>query len=70
MQGLVTFLKALAVMLLAAFGASIAHWNATQKDGSFGVGLGVFVLVGALILYRRWFCGPHGRSGGNATSVG
>src|SRR5262245_19736917 len=41
----------LAIALLAAIGAMLVHYNFLQAD-SFGIGMGVFALVGAFMLYR------------------
>ena len=54
MHWVVTFLAALAIMFLAGVGAMIAHHNFLQAD-SFGIGMGVFALVGAFMLYRVFF---------------
>jgi hypothetical protein len=50
MNGLRTFL----IALLAALGAMMVHHNLHQPD-SFGFGMGVFALVGALMLYWMFF---------------
>jgi hypothetical protein len=50
MNGLRTFL----IALLAALGAMMVHHNLHQPD-SFGFGMGVFALVGALLLYWMFF---------------
>jgi len=50
-QGVVTFLLALAIALLAAM---LIHYNFLQAD-SLGIGVGVFALVGAFMLYRIFF---------------
>jgi hypothetical protein len=55
MRGVITSLKALAIMSLAGFGVSMVHWNAAERSGSLGVGAGVFLLAGAWLLYRSWF---------------
>jgi hypothetical protein len=52
--------KALAIMLMAGLGgAAIGQGIRASKDGG-EVGVGTFVLVGALFLYRMWF-GNHAR---------
>lgn len=54
--GLRTFLKAVAVMLLAAFGAGIFYGGMHSTfDAGFNIGLGVFLMLGAAFLYRSWF---------------
>jgi hypothetical protein len=52
--GLLTFLKAIAVMFLAAFGAGALYSGLarTTYDVEFSVGFGVFCLLGAFFLYR------------------
>ena len=45
----VTFLLALAIMIFAALGVSLIHFNSLWSD-SLGIGMGVFVLVGAFML--------------------
>jgi hypothetical protein len=54
--GLITFLKACAVLGLTLFGVSITHvgWRAFPLD-PIGVGIGVARLVGALIAFVTWF---------------
>jgi len=47
----VACLVTLAIALLAAIGAMLVHYNFLQAD-SFGIGMGVFALVGAFMLYR------------------
>jgi hypothetical protein len=54
MQGVFNFLIALAIALLAAIGAMLVHYNFLQAE-SFGIGMGVFALVGAFMLYRIFF---------------
>ena len=54
MHGVVAFLVTLAIALLAAIGAMLVHYNFLQAD-SFGIGMGVFALVGAFMLYRIFF---------------
>jgi hypothetical protein len=49
-----TFTKAIAIMLLAAVGAGTLH-GGLASDDHFGVGVGVFGLLGAFFLYRAWF---------------
>jgi hypothetical protein len=49
-----TFLVALAIMVLAAVGAALIHYNFLWTD-SLGIGMGVFVLIGAFMLYRIFF---------------
>jgi tellurite resistance protein TehA-like permease len=51
--GIVVFLKAVLIALLAAFGVMMVHHN-VQPD-SFGLGVGAFAIVGAFMLYRIWF---------------
>jgi hypothetical protein len=46
-HGIVIFLIALSIMLPAAFGIMLV-----QPDG-FGVGMSVFALIGALMLFLR-----------------
>ena len=50
--------KALAIMILAAFGSGLFHGGVRSTydfDSGFEVGLGVFLLLGAWFLYRAWF---------------
>src|SRR5262245_49757062 len=54
MHGVVVFLLTLAIALLAAIGVMLVHYNFLQAD-SFGIGMGVFALVGAFMLYRIFF---------------
>ena len=49
-----TFLVAPAIMVLAAVGAALIHYNFLWTD-SLGIGMGVFVLVGTFMLYRIFF---------------
>ena len=51
MHWVVRFLVALAIIILAAVGAMLVHHNFLQAD-SFGIGMGVFALVAAFMLYR------------------
>jgi hypothetical protein len=51
MHGVVPFLGALAIMVLAAVGAALIHYNFLWTD-SLGIGMGVFALVGAFMLAR------------------
>jgi len=53
-RGTVTFLLALAIMILAALGVTLIHYNSLWSD-SLGIGMGVFALVGAFMLYRIFF---------------
>jgi hypothetical protein len=55
LPGLIIGLKALAVMLLAAFAAVQLHFAIFERPDSFAVGIGVFLLIGALLLYQIWF---------------
>jgi hypothetical protein len=50
-----TSLKALSIMLLAAYGTMMVHHNGLIEPNSFGLALGVFALVGAFLLYRIFF---------------
>jgi hypothetical protein len=54
MQGTVTFLLALAIMILAGLGVTLIHYNSLWSD-SLGIGMAVFALVGAFMLYRIFF---------------
>jgi hypothetical protein len=54
MHWALTLLMALAIALFAALGAALIHYNFLWSD-SRGVGMGVFVLVGAFMLYRTFF---------------
>jgi hypothetical protein len=54
MHWALTFLMALAIALFAALGAALIHYNVLWSD-SLGIGMGVFVLVGAFMLYRIFF---------------
>jgi hypothetical protein len=49
-----TFLIALAIAILAGVGIALIHYNFLWTD-SLGIGMGVFVLVGAFMLYRLFF---------------
>jgi hypothetical protein len=57
MQGFLTFLKACAVMGLTLMGVAmtIHNWARFQQPDPFGVGVGVALLVGALIAFMVWF---------------
>jgi hypothetical protein len=52
MRGADNFAGALAVMVFAGIGAMLVHSN---LHDSFGFGMGVFVLTGAVMLYRIFF---------------
>jgi hypothetical protein len=56
MQGLMTFLKACAVMDLTAIGVSmtVSSWRGFALD-PIGVGIGVALIVGALIAFVTRF---------------
>jgi uncharacterized membrane protein YedE/YeeE len=54
MHWAVSFLAALAIMFLAGIGAILVHHN-FLRDESFGIGMGVFALTGAFMLYRVFF---------------
>jgi hypothetical protein len=54
MHWVVTFLVALAIMLLAAVGTMLIHYNFLWTD-SIGIGMGLSALVGAFMLYRIFF---------------
>jgi hypothetical protein len=54
MHWAVTFLVALVIMVLAAVGAALIHYNFLWAD-SLGIGMGMFMLVGAFMLYRLFF---------------
>jgi hypothetical protein len=54
MQWAATFVVALAIMILAAVGAALIHYNFLWTD-SLGIGMGVFVLVGGFMLYGIFF---------------
>ena len=41
-------------MIFAALGVSLIHYNSLWSD-SLGIGMGVFALVGAFMLYRIFF---------------
>ena len=51
MHWVVRFLVVLAISTLAAIGAMLVHHNFLQAD-SAGIGMGVFALVAAFMLYR------------------
>jgi len=55
MPGLVTGLKVLTVMVLAGLAAVQLHFALVVRSDSFALGIGVFLLVGALLLYQVWF---------------
>jgi hypothetical protein len=56
MRTALAVLKALSVMVLAAFGAgNVVAGFRSYYDAGFNVGLGVFLLLGAFFLYRAWF---------------
>ena len=48
-------LKALAIMTLAGFGAAFFFGGMHSYNGEAGLGVGVFLLLGAWFLYRTWF---------------
>jgi hypothetical protein len=52
-HGIVIFLIALSIMLPAAFGIMLVHHNILIQPDGFGVGMGVFALIGALMLFLR-----------------
>ena len=54
MQGVATSVLTLVIALLAAVGVALIHYNLLWTD-SLGIGMGVFVLVGAFMLYRIFF---------------
>ena len=51
------YVKALAVMSMGALGscALTAGFMTNQAEGPFAVGLGVFFLIGAVLLGLKWF---------------
>jgi hypothetical protein len=53
--GIVVFLKAVLIALLAAFDVMMVHHNGFMQPDSFGLGGGAFAIVGAFMLYRIWF---------------
>ena len=56
MNPLTTTLKALAIMILAAFGSgALFDGIKTEWNPGPSVGFGVFLLLGAFFLYRAWF---------------
>ena len=54
MQRVVIFLAALAIMFLAGIGAMQVHYSFLRAE-SFGIGMGVFAIAGAFMLYRVFF---------------
>jgi len=54
MRSVVEFVIALAIALLTGFGAMAVHYNYLQAD-SVGIGMGVFALTCAFMLYRIFF---------------
>jgi hypothetical protein len=50
---IVLFLIALSIMLPAAFGIMLVHYNVLIQPDGFGVGMGVFALIGTLMLFLR-----------------
>jgi len=56
-QGLVTFLKACAVMVLTFFGVALTLISGRSSFtlDPIGVGIGAAFLVGALIAFVTWF---------------
>jgi len=52
-HGIVIFLIALSIMLPAAFGIMLVHHNILIQSDGFGVGMSVFALIGALMLFLR-----------------
>jgi hypothetical protein len=50
-HGIVIFLIALSIMLPAAFGIMLVHHNILIQPDGFGVGMSVFALIGALMLF-------------------
>jgi hypothetical protein len=53
--GTVAFLKAILITILAGFGVMLVHYRGVETGNSFGLGMGAFAIVGALMLYRIWF---------------
>jgi hypothetical protein len=52
-HGIVIFLIALSIMLPAAFGLMLVHHDVLLQPDGFGVGMSVFALIGALMLFLR-----------------
>jgi hypothetical protein len=50
--GIGRIIIAIVIALLAAVGAMVVHYNAFVQSDSIGIGMGVFALVGAFMLYR------------------
>jgi len=50
-HGIVIFLIALSIMLPAAFGIMLVHHNILIQPDGFGVGMCVFALIGARMLF-------------------
>jgi hypothetical protein len=59
MQGLVTFFKGLAVMAMAGIGGWALTLGlskiSTQAENAIAVGIGLFFLMGSLLLFIVWF---------------
>jgi hypothetical protein len=55
LQGLITFLKALAIVLLAAIGAGFVYSALCTYDPELQLDFGGFLFLGAIFLYREWF---------------
>jgi hypothetical protein len=55
-----TLAKAITFGLLTAFGtwAVYSGWAMVTGDPQARIGVGVFCLLGAVLLYRAWFRGP------------
>ena len=55
-----TFAKAITFVFLAAFGTWAIYSGLAMATGDpqARIGVGVFCLLGAVLLYRAWFRGP------------
>jgi hypothetical protein len=49
----VVFLIVLSIMLPAAFGIMLVHHSILIQPDGFGVGMSVFTVIGALMLFLR-----------------
>jgi hypothetical protein len=52
-HGILVFLIGLSIMLPAAFGIIFVHHSILIRPDGFGVGMSVFALIGALMLFMR-----------------
>jgi hypothetical protein len=52
-QEIVIFLIALSIMMPAAFGIIMVHYDVLLQPDGFGVGMSAFALIGTLMLFLR-----------------